>query len=94
MDYANSQRVKLWGTARVVDDDPELLARLKDVDYPGNVERAIVFTIEAWDMNCPQHIHKRFAQRDVAPAIAELQARITELELALEAARQGNAEKD
>ena len=94
MDYANSQRVKRWGTARVVEDDPVLLSRLKDTDYPGKVEQAIVFTIEAWDMNCPQHIHKRFAQRDVAPAIAELRARITELELALEVARQGNTEKN
>ena len=94
MDYANSQRVKLWGKARVVEDDPELLSLLRDADYPGKVERAIVFKIEAWDMNCPQHIHKRFAQRDVAPAIAELRARISELESALEVARQGNTEKN
>ena len=94
MDYANSQRVKLWGTARVVEDDPELLAQLKDTDYPGKVERAIVFSIEAWDMNCPQHIHKRFAQRDVAPLIDKLQARITELEQALEVARQEPSKTD
>ena len=80
MDYANSQRVKVWGTAKVVEDDPDLLDRLRDPDYPGRVERAIVFSVEAWDVNCPQHIHKRFSQRQIAPLIAELRARIADLE--------------
>ncbi len=35
MDYANSQRVKLWGTARVVEEDPALLEQLRDPEYPG-----------------------------------------------------------
>lgn len=59
MDYVNSQRIKLWGTARVVEDDPVLLASLADPEYPARPERAILFAIEAWDANCPQHIHKR-----------------------------------
>src|SRR5262249_7259175 len=80
MDYANQQRVKLWGTARVVEDDPGLLDQLRAPDYPGKVERAIVFTVEAWDINCPQHIHKRFSQRQVQPVIEQLQRRIAELE--------------
>lgn len=80
MDYANSRRIKLWGTARVVEDDPVLLQQLQDPEYPGRVERAIVFAIEAWDVNCPQHIHKRFPQREIAPIIESLQARIQELE--------------
>ena len=80
MDYANRQRVKLWGTATVVEDDAELLDRLRDPDYPGQVERAIVFTIEAWDINCPQHIHPRYAERQVRPVVEKLQARIGELE--------------
>ena len=83
MDYANSQRVKVWGTARVVEDDAELLDRLCDPDYPAKVERAIVFTIEAWDVNCPQHIHKRFPQRQITPLIEELQGRIADLEAQL-----------
>ena len=61
MDYARSRRIKLWGKARVVEDDPALLHRLRDPAYPGKVERAILFEIEAWDVNCPQHIHKRFS---------------------------------
>ena len=59
MDYVNSRRIKIWGNARVVEDDPKLLERLADPDYPGKAERAILFAIEAWDVNCPQHIHKR-----------------------------------
>jgi predicted pyridoxine 5'-phosphate oxidase superfamily flavin-nucleotide-binding protein len=85
MDYANRQRVKLWGKARVVDDDPALLDRLADPSYPGKVERAILFEIEAWDVNCPQHIHRRFPEREVAPVIDRLQARIRELEEKLRA---------
>jgi uncharacterized protein len=87
MDYANRRRVKLWGQAKVVDNDPELLDKLADADYPGNVERAIIFTIEAWDMNCSQHIHKRYSQRQVEPIIAQLQQRIGDLEKQLAEAR-------
>lgn len=81
IDYIDQRRVKLWGTARVVEDDPELLQRLRDSDYPaGRVERAIVFEIETWDMNCPQHIHRRFPQSIVGPLIEKLQRQIQELE--------------
>lgn len=80
MDYANRRRVKVWGTARVVEDDKALLERLADPEYPGRPERAILFSVEAWDVNCPQHIHRRFSEREVGPVIEELQTRITELE--------------
>ena len=56
MDYAAARRLKLWGQARVVDGDTDLLARLIDAAYPARVERAIVFTVTAWDWNCSQHI--------------------------------------
>lgn len=79
MDYAHSRRIKVWGTAVVVENDRAILEQLQDESYPGKVERAIVFTIEAWDVNCPQHIHKRFAQRQIAPVIEQLQQRIQEL---------------
>jgi predicted pyridoxine 5'-phosphate oxidase superfamily flavin-nucleotide-binding protein len=80
MDYVHSRRIKLWGTARVVEDDPDLQQKLADPAYPGKVERAILFHIEAWDVNCPQHIHKRFPQQAVAPLIEQLQSRIADLE--------------
>jgi predicted pyridoxine 5'-phosphate oxidase superfamily flavin-nucleotide-binding protein len=87
MDYANSRRVKVWGTARVVEGDAALLEKLRDPEYPAEVERAILFTIEAWDVNCPQHIHRRFSARQIAPAIEQLQARIAELESEVERLR-------
>lgn len=83
MDYARSRRVKLWGTLRIVEEDAELLEQLRDRSYPGKVERAILFQIEAWDMNCPQHIHRRFTQKQIAPVIEQLQARIADLEARL-----------
>lgn len=83
MDYARSRRVKLWGTIRVVEDDSELLEKLRDRSYPGKVERAILFQIDAWDVNCPQHIHKRITQKQIAPVVEQLQARISELEAKL-----------
>ena len=80
MDYVRSRRIKLWGKARVVDDDPALLDRLRDSSYPGKVERAILFEIEAWDVNCPQHIPQRFEATDVAAALAAKDRTIADLE--------------
>ena len=80
MDYANRQRIKLWGRARVVEDDAALLERLADPAYRAKPERAVVFEIEAWDVNCPQHITRRYTEAQIAPAVAKLQARIDELE--------------
>jgi predicted pyridoxine 5'-phosphate oxidase superfamily flavin-nucleotide-binding protein len=79
MDYANRRRVMLWGTARVVEGDPELERKLSDPTYSGKVERAILFTVEAWDANCQQHIHQRLSLPQINPAIEQLQAKITEL---------------
>jgi uncharacterized protein len=90
MDYARSQRIKIWGNARVVEGDLDLLDKLRDPNYPGKVERAILFEVEAWDVNCPQHIHKRFSQRQVGPVIEHLEARIKSLEEQLAAARKRN----
>jgi uncharacterized protein len=80
MAYANSRRVKVCGTARVVEGDAALQEKLRDPAYAGEVERAILFTVEAWDVNCPQHIHRRLSQRQIAPVIEQLKARVAELE--------------
>ena len=89
MDYANRRRIKLWGTAKVIESDPELIETLRDPNYPGKVERAILFTIEAWDVNCPQHIHRRFSDRQIAPVLEKLQQRVSELEGELATLREG-----
>ena len=80
MDYANRRRIKVWGTAEYVEDDPELLESLADDEYGGRVERAIVFHIHAWDINCPQHIQPRYTEEDLAPMVEDYQQRIRELE--------------
>lgn len=90
MDYVHSRRIKLWGNARVVEGNDSLEEKLRDPDYQGKVERIILFEIEAWDINCPQHIHKRFSQSAVAPVIEQLQKRVQELEAELAAAKRAN----
>jgi predicted pyridoxine 5'-phosphate oxidase superfamily flavin-nucleotide-binding protein len=80
IDYSNRRRIKVWGTAEYVEDDRQLLESLADEEYGGGVERAIVFHIHAWDINCPQHIKPRFTEEDLAPMVEEYQRRITELE--------------
>src|SRR5947209_9513195 len=80
MDYAHRRRVKLWGEARVVDDDPALLKSLMPAGYKARGEQVILFKISAWDTNCPQHIPQKFDAADVAAALALRDARIAELE--------------
>lgn len=80
MDYANRQRVKLWGRAEAIEGDQALIDRLSDPTYPGKVERAILFHIDAWDINCPQHILRRFDENTVAVTIAKLRAKNEELQ--------------
>lgn len=80
IDYVNRRRVKIWGEARVVEDDPALTAALMPKDYKAKPEQAIVFKIHAWDTNCPQHIPMKFDAADVAAAVAARDARIAELE--------------
>jgi predicted pyridoxine 5'-phosphate oxidase superfamily flavin-nucleotide-binding protein len=80
LDFARQRRIKLWGRARVVEDDPALLARLADAGYRARPERAILFTVEAWDVNCSQHITARFTEAEVSEATAPLLQRIAALE--------------
>ena len=87
MDYAGRRRIKIWGRARVVEDDRELIARLDDGDPDATAERAIVFEIEAWDRNCPQFITPRHSDAEITEIIVPLKARIAELESEIEALR-------
>lgn len=83
IDYMLRRRVKIWGTAKIVEGDPELTAKLMPDDYDARSEQVLIFTVEAWDANCPQHIPQRFEAEDVARALAERTARIAELEAEL-----------
>ena len=88
MDYANQRRVKIWGTAEVIEDDQELLQRLANPAYPGQPERAFVFHVEAWDVNCPQHITQRFTRDEISTEVEQLQSRIDGLEAEIQRLRQ------
>jgi predicted pyridoxine 5'-phosphate oxidase superfamily flavin-nucleotide-binding protein len=89
MDYVQRRRVKIWGQARVVTDDPALLAMLTPAGIEARAEQAIVIHVTAWDANCPQHIPQRFEAEKVLRAIGQRDARITALETELARLRQG-----
>ncbi|GGC53734.1 pyridoxamine 5'-phosphate oxidase family protein [Chelatococcus reniformis] len=80
IDYVNRQRVKIWGEARVVEGDGDLMARLMPQGYKARPEQVILFSVAAYDMNCPQHIPQRFDAADVAAALTERERRIIALE--------------
>lgn len=98
MDYARRRRVKIWGRARIVENDPALIAKLMPEEisigpgqYDARAEQAILFTIAAWDVNCPQHIPMKVDAADIAPVIEQFEQRIAGLEA--ENARLRNATK-
>jgi predicted pyridoxine 5'-phosphate oxidase superfamily flavin-nucleotide-binding protein len=80
LDPAHQQRIKLWGSARVVENDPALIEKLFDAGYKARPERALLFTIEAWDVNCSQHIVARFTEAELAEAFAVVEGKIAQLE--------------
>jgi predicted pyridoxine 5'-phosphate oxidase superfamily flavin-nucleotide-binding protein len=80
MDYPNRRRIKLWGRAEVVENDPELLQKLADDSYAARPERVFLFHVEAWDVNCPQHIVPRFTEAEVAERLRAASERIAALE--------------
>ena len=84
MDYPNRRRVKIWGRARVV-DDLEVMQKLALPDYEGVPEQAIIFEVDAWDVNCPQHISPRYSDAEVSEVIRPLKLRIEFLEAQLQA---------
>ncbi len=84
MDYATAQRVKIWGRAEIVDKDAEFAARVFDEGLPLATERALKFTLEAWDLNCRKYITARYSEEDVKAATAKLTQRIAELEAEVE----------
>ena len=80
IDYAHRRRIKIWGEARVVEEDAELIGRLMPSDYKARAGQVILFTVSAWDANWPQYIPQRFDAADVAAALAERDERIAALE--------------
>ena len=80
LDPARRQRIKIWGRARVIEDDAALVAKLFDEGYKAKPERAILFTIEAWDVNCSQHIVTRYSEAQLEDAFADVRRHVAALE--------------
>jgi len=76
MDYTNQRRIKLWGKIRVVEGDAQLLEKLSEPGYKARPERVFLFEINAWDVNCPQHI---LATRKLTERVKELEAELAQL---------------
>ncbi len=86
MDYARARRIKLWGHARMT-DDAALIEQLMPEHYAARPEQALLFTVTAWDTNCPQHIPRKVNLADAAAMLADRDARIKALEAELAALR-------
>ncbi len=91
IDYRTRQRVKLWGEARVVEGDADLMAKLMPENYRARPEQVILFEIAAWDMNCPQHIPLRFDATEVEAIVAARDERIRALEAEIAQLRSGQS---
>ena len=81
MDYATRRRMKLWGTAALVDAADPRAAGLQPDGYDAEPEQALLFTISAWDVNCPQHIPQKVDAQEVAATIRGLQEKLERCEL-------------
>lgn len=90
MDYVHQRRVKLWGRARIIEDDENLVVRLAEPRYRARVERAIVIEVDAWSVNCRQHIPQLVDAEDVARTVQEFTARIEALETEISRLRAGS----
>ena len=89
IDYARRRRIKIWGTARVVEGDEALLWQLMPADYRARPEQVVLFSVTAWDVNCPQHIPQRFDAADVEAELASRDRRIVALEAEVARLRDG-----
>ena len=84
MDWTAARRLKIWGRAEVI-EDRELAADLMPRGYDATAERVIRIRIEAWDLNCSQHIQRRFSETELRPVLAAYEERIAALEQRLQA---------
>ncbi|MGZ5921037.1 MAG: pyridoxamine 5'-phosphate oxidase family protein [Rhizomicrobium sp.] len=82
VDYPRRARMKLYGhvTMTELSDNPELVKRLMMPGYRARPERAMLFKLEAFDWNCPQHIMPRFTEAELIPMMAPVRDRVAALE--------------
>ncbi len=81
MDYPNQRRLKIWGHVTMIDrkEKPEIIAELHDESYRALPERAVIISIEAFDWNCPRHIHQRFTHIEIEAEIKKYKDEIKKL---------------
>lgn len=79
MDYARRIRIKLWGTAEVIENDDALLAKLSE-GLSVAPQRSILFHVEAWDRNCTQHIPRLLPIEAVQEVVSNLEKQIADLQ--------------
>ena len=84
IDYAQQRRIKIWGHARVVEGDEALIRQLMPPGYRARPEQVLLFTVSAWDVNCPKHIPQRFEAAEVQAALESRDRRIATLEAELQ----------
>ncbi len=89
IDYARQTRVKIWGIAKVIEGNTDLIASLMPDGYNARPEQAMIIDVVAWDANCPQHIPQRLEADDVAQALATRDERIAALEAEIRELRSG-----
>jgi uncharacterized protein len=63
-----------------VDDDPTLLSRVSDPNYPAKTERAICIHLMAWDLNCRQHFPRLLHEQIISKLVNDYEARIAVLQ--------------
>ncbi len=79
MDYPNRRRLKIWGRARL-EDDEKLIGQLHVQGYKARPERAVVIMVQAFDWNCPQHIPQRLTVAELEPVLATMRQQIAQLQ--------------
>ena len=91
IDYAQRLRIKIWGTAKVVEGDAGMTARLMPADYRARAEQVILFSVSAWDANCPQHIPQLFEAARITELLAAKEEQIAALRAELASLKAGKS---
>ena len=86
IDYPSRRRLKIFAKVEVVElkENPELYDLLNLEDYKFRPERMMMFHIEAYDWNCPQHITPRYTIDEINEAFSPQKEYITKLEEEIE----------
>jgi predicted pyridoxine 5'-phosphate oxidase superfamily flavin-nucleotide-binding protein len=96
VDQARQQRLKIMGSVRLIElpdggadaAAKELIERLSSLHADGQIERAVLIDVAAWDWNCPRHITPRFTEAEIAAAVAPLREQIDSLKAQLARAKE------